>query len=425
MDFRTWNFLLLVLHSNYLLTSTDQTVFQTRSLASTIFQRAKRANTFLVEEILQGNLERECFEERCSKEEAREVFEDNQKTEDFWTIYYDGDQCKPNPCEHGGTCKDKIGGYSCMCTDIYSGINCEKDVSECPSGGPLACEHYCKPMHGSFRCFCAKGYTLHSDGRSCVPQVQNPCGKMQITSERPASLKSNQNDPSDKVCPQGKCPWQVTFVDADGNVVCHGVILGKKSVLTTAGCMTTDKHLYMVFAGQPTEKRNASHDTTWTFPKRYSFGQPDDDLAFLQLKQPVPLSLDIIPLCLPEKDFSENVLMQTDREGVLANGASHPSYLSLEDCQDKLNLTFSLTNKMFCMEERVPAGGMRLRSQQRRAQCDLKSGTPVATVEGNTAFLTGMSLIQSDCDQGLVFTKVSRYLHWIRPLLLRSEAEQS
>lgn len=38
---------------------------------------------FFVEEILQGNLERECYEERCNKEEAREVFEDNQQTVSF------------------------------------------------------------------------------------------------------------------------------------------------------------------------------------------------------------------------------------------------------------------------------------------------------------------------------------------------------
>lgn len=45
--------------------------------AQDVFLRSKRANLFLVEEILQGNLERECYEELCSYEEAREVFEDD------------------------------------------------------------------------------------------------------------------------------------------------------------------------------------------------------------------------------------------------------------------------------------------------------------------------------------------------------------
>lgn len=35
---------------------------------------------FLLEEILQGNLERECYEELCSYEEAHEYFEDTKKT---------------------------------------------------------------------------------------------------------------------------------------------------------------------------------------------------------------------------------------------------------------------------------------------------------------------------------------------------------
>lgn len=44
-----------------------------------VFLRSRRANKFLLEEILQGNLERECYEERCSYEEAREYFEDTPK----------------------------------------------------------------------------------------------------------------------------------------------------------------------------------------------------------------------------------------------------------------------------------------------------------------------------------------------------------
>lgn len=41
--------------------------------------RAKRANAFW-EEIKQGDMERECVEERCSWEEAREIFENAEKT---------------------------------------------------------------------------------------------------------------------------------------------------------------------------------------------------------------------------------------------------------------------------------------------------------------------------------------------------------
>lgn len=58
-------------------------VFRQAPEAHTVFLRSKRANQFLVEEILKGNLERECFEEHCNYEEAREVFEDDAKTVRF------------------------------------------------------------------------------------------------------------------------------------------------------------------------------------------------------------------------------------------------------------------------------------------------------------------------------------------------------
>lgn len=37
----------------------------------------------------------------------------------------DGDQCDPNPCHYGGTCKDGIGKYTCTCLEGYHGLKCE------------------------------------------------------------------------------------------------------------------------------------------------------------------------------------------------------------------------------------------------------------------------------------------------------------
>lgn len=55
------------------------TVFLDSKKASQVFIRAKRANS-LFEEMKPGNLERECLEEICDNEEAREVFEVPDKT---------------------------------------------------------------------------------------------------------------------------------------------------------------------------------------------------------------------------------------------------------------------------------------------------------------------------------------------------------
>ncbi|XP_010866408.1 transmembrane gamma-carboxyglutamic acid protein 3 [Esox lucius] len=51
--------------------------------AHSVLKRFPRANSFL-EEFRQGNIERECVEESCSFEEANEVFENKERTMEFW-----------------------------------------------------------------------------------------------------------------------------------------------------------------------------------------------------------------------------------------------------------------------------------------------------------------------------------------------------
>ncbi|XP_041822567.1 prothrombin [Chelmon rostratus] len=63
-------------------------VFLDGHQASQVLVRNRRANQ-LFEEVKPGNLERECVEEICDHEEAREVFEQTDKTEDFWAKYLD------------------------------------------------------------------------------------------------------------------------------------------------------------------------------------------------------------------------------------------------------------------------------------------------------------------------------------------------
>uniref|UniRef100_A0A3Q3D8A4 Gla domain-containing protein n=1 Tax=Hippocampus comes TaxID=109280 RepID=A0A3Q3D8A4_HIPCM len=55
-------------------------VFVEKQEAEAVLSRWRRANAGFWEEIKQGNLERECREEICNYEEAREVFEDDTLT---------------------------------------------------------------------------------------------------------------------------------------------------------------------------------------------------------------------------------------------------------------------------------------------------------------------------------------------------------
>lgn len=58
-------------------------VFVEKDDANAVLRRWRRANSGFLEEMKQGNLERECIEEICDYEEAREVFEDDDKTVSF------------------------------------------------------------------------------------------------------------------------------------------------------------------------------------------------------------------------------------------------------------------------------------------------------------------------------------------------------
>nr|XP_057945236.1 growth arrest-specific protein 6 [Doryrhamphus excisus] len=149
--------------------------------ANQFLSRHRRANQ-IFEETRQGHLERECVEEICSKEEAREIFENDPETEYFYPKYRRcmdlfgnsdkkqdlttcvhniPDQCSPSPCNPRGTvrCEDKKGDFRCHCFTGWTGSHCEKDVDECSkrNGG---CDHDCQNTMGSYHCSCHQGYML-------------------------------------------------------------------------------------------------------------------------------------------------------------------------------------------------------------------------------------------------------------------------
>ncbi|XP_068097493.1 transmembrane gamma-carboxyglutamic acid protein 2 isoform X2 [Hyperolius riggenbachi] len=65
----------------------DKEVFLSSEDASEFFGRKLLYNSWDFEAFVQGDLERECYEEVCNYEEARECFEDDQKTKLFWSTY--------------------------------------------------------------------------------------------------------------------------------------------------------------------------------------------------------------------------------------------------------------------------------------------------------------------------------------------------
>ncbi|XP_034410251.1 protein Z, vitamin K-dependent plasma glycoprotein b [Cyclopterus lumpus] len=434
-----------------------------------VFLRSRRANMFLLEEILQGNLERECHEETCDYEEAREYFEDKDKAVAFWSVYVDGDQCDSAPCLHGGNCTDRVGGFNCSCTPPHHGLACELELSGCPTEGPTACHQLCSPSSRSFSCSCVPGFKLQTDGRSCLPEAAFPCGRL----------------PDEFNATPSSGPWQVSLLSSGGQELCGGVVLGRRSVLTAARCL---------LMGSPSDLRPsnfvvvAGNEKT-LIPVRalyvhngFRTDQQDNDLALLELAHPLSFGPAAIHLCLPDKDFSENILMHSGRSGVTTSRGSGRTqelvYMTLDECRVQSNVSHPLSNKMFCMRSQDgPSGNQngplgnqsgplrnlsqaqerlvgltvdqnqnpahngtenynksKIQNQQslesdRRSRSEVSArrcgglppGTAVATVERGTAFLTGLLMSSpSSCD-GLVFSKLSRYLSWIRPRLEAAE----
>ncbi|XP_067158107.1 coagulation factor IX-like isoform X2 [Apteryx mantelli] len=155
-------------------------VFMRKDKAHEVLKVHKRANYFL-EEIRPGNLERECIEEKCSFEEAREIFHSQEKTMEFWFNYRGLNPCNTNPCKNGGVCKIRHYNYFCICPPKFGGDNCEREKLECwyKNGG---CWHYCQDTERAFGvvCSCAKDYALHEDGKKCVQAAPFPCGLIKV-----------------------------------------------------------------------------------------------------------------------------------------------------------------------------------------------------------------------------------------------------
>lgn len=180
---------------------------------------------------------------------------------------------------------------------------------------------------------------------------------------------------------------------------------------------------------------------------RFQASRHDYDLALLELTSTLKFGPTIIHLCLPAKDFCENVLMNSRKTGITAMPGNarmqEAAYVTLDECRAQMKPSHPISNKMFCMKGNPrprrenlqgsakanpvgeSGGSSTGNSSEVLAQGALEScvpllaGTPVATVDRGTIFLTGLlTSAPADCgSRGLVFTKLSRHLSWIQPRL--------
>uniref|UniRef100_A0AAQ5XT91 Sushi, nidogen and EGF-like domain-containing protein 1 n=1 Tax=Amphiprion ocellaris TaxID=80972 RepID=A0AAQ5XT91_AMPOC len=83
-------------------------------------------------------------------------------------------ECLTQPCFNGGTCRNKIGSYQCVCSEGFSGNRCQSDINECLSE-PCKNRGTCEDQPGSYLCHCPPGFK----GQDCELEQDgcesNPC----------------------------------------------------------------------------------------------------------------------------------------------------------------------------------------------------------------------------------------------------------
>ncbi|XP_078088504.1 coagulation factor VII-like [Mustelus asterias] len=406
---------------------THSAVFLQETEANSLLHRERRANAGL-EELKRGSVQRECQEEICSYEEAREVFEDKKRTEEFWKVYRDGDQCASNPCQNGGMCQDLFQRYLCTCPENFEGWNCETEKTsriECIFENGH-CEQFCTDVANSSRqCSCTEDYGLDEDGISCIAKVPYPCGKV------PVLMKNRSNSDefermgrivggSDAL--KGEYPWQV-LLNYKQEMDCGAVLLSPQWVVTAAHCVYgKNMEDIQLVAGEhkltkeefTEQRRNVSR---MIIHKNYNKITIDNDIALLKLDVPVVLDDYAVPVCLPEPSFVLRQLRQIRfstvsgwgrrlEDGIVASTLQKLQVPRVRTSVCRQTTDNIITENMFC------AGYL----TEMRDSCRGDSGGPHVTQYKGSWFLTGIVSWGEGCArEGKygIYTKVYKYLEWM------------
>ncbi|KAM9321314.1 coagulation factor X [Gastrophryne carolinensis] len=474
-------YLIILTFLPFVLLEDPENVFVTHEKAHSVLGRFKRANSGL-EELKKGNLERECREEACSFEEAREVFEDDVKTNEFWSKYVDGDQCETNPCQYGGSCKDAIGGFTCLCMSGFEGKRCETVILKMCSLNNGGCDQYCKIVERDVSCSCTTGYQLGDDGKSCIPTEKYPCGKragfrskrsVTVEEAKPtnssntlqaANNDTNQDDsiaprstqhreiatgpdpidPFDyleeennpevrivggKDCRRGECPWQAVLISDENEPFCGGTILSRQFILTAAHCMNQTKYFKVVVGEMNTQKIDGTESTHKVekiiIHPKFVKATYDFDIAIVKLREPLNYTDNIIAACLPDPDFADQVLMKERQAMVSGFGRLHERGLQATKLQmlyvPYIDRQTCKESSKFSITENMFCAGY---DKEKMDACQGDSGGPHVTPYRDTYFVTGIVSWGEGCaQQGKygVYTKVSKLNKWLRGVLKRQQ----
>ncbi|XP_070616068.1 coagulation factor IX-like isoform X2 [Erythrolamprus reginae] len=383
-------------------------VFINQQKASSVLRRYRRYNSGHLEEVRQGNLERECIEEICDFEEAREVFEDDAQTVIFWKTYIDVCSVNNGDCEQ--ICRnERRGRVACSCVDGY---NLSKDQNSCEPAGPFSCGTITLPeaiIHRLSPDQSDINNTKSHQGKLNTAQIVLPKG---IPSREWGQFNTQRGD----------VPWQVYMFSFDRNGLCEGVLISDSWVLTAAHCL--DYRPHTIVAGEyDTRKFEHSEQlrqiqTSFPHPSydKTSYNKYENDLALLKLGEPLVLNKYVTPICIGNRVLTEYLLKQgkgslsgwwkLDYLQKISNTLQRADiqYIDQVNCLPN-NKTQPFPNT-FCAGHPIFI----------RKVYHVNSGAPVVTDRNNTWFLTGIATCGEECtgDRSYdIFTSITNHIEWI------------
>ncbi|NWS59481.1 FA10 factor, partial [Chunga burmeisteri] len=214
---------------------------------------------------------------------------------------------------------------------------------------------------------------------------------------------------------------QAVLTDENDEWFCAGTILNEYFILSAAHCINHSKVLQVLVGMVDKEKEEPSR-AMHRVEKVIAHAEFDaetfnNDIALLKLEEPITFSEDVVPACLPEEDFANDVLMNQafgivsgfgvmfeHTEPVKRMKVLQIPYVDRDTC--KLALRNVVTENMFC------AGY----DKDGKDVCQGDGGGPHVTRYNGTYFVTGIISWGEGCGKPGkygVYTNLSKLLPWV------------
>ena len=241
------------------------------------------------------------------------------------------------------------------------------------------------------------------------------------------SFMLNNNRISNGNMAKGAIPWVVALwiPMGDGKTMCTGTILDSLTILTARHCIIGHPKIkgklskYYVKAGSPYSEGGIMvsvkriillNDELWTNEKQTKYGDSSNrDMAILKLNHPLPLSQDIMPLCLPDETFKYyyGTHCFIAGWGITGTETRSLSWSKTQILPSAVHGLCTLEDNIFCTMSTTPPYG---------STCSGDSGSSLVCMQGKVPVLAGVLNGGTGCGKEhsfKIWTKTVPYFDWI------------